>query len=412
MLRLSPQFPQGPTQQRTFLISKGLNDSDVQVFRLILQKTVGRRDPVPTAALSFNDVATMARLSRPTVIRSFNRLKQAKLIHTKRKTDEHYHEGQHVGLCPDILAPAIGIRSWRRDTNQTFTIHCGDAHAVLSTLPEESVNCCVTSPPYFGLRDYDLDGQIGLEETPEEYISKLVSVFRGVHRVLKTDGTLWVNIGDTYATGSGGNNTRSKKQKTNRGTNMAARKPQRSGDLKSKDLIGIPWMLAFALRADGWYLRSEIILHKTNPMPESVPDRPTNAHEQLFLLSKSSKYYYDADAIREPQRDDLNGHHLGRNKRTVWTITAKPSSTGHYAAFPAQIPEACLLAGSPEGSTILDCFNGSGTTGILALRHRRSYIGIELNPEYVDITTKWCEVEMKNVSRRSSATKKNRATGT
>ena len=346
------------------------------------------------------------------MIRSFNRLKKAKLIHTKRKTEEHYHAGQQVGLCPDILAPAIGVRSWRHDTNQTFTIHCGDAHEVLSTLHDESVNCCVTSPPFYLLRDYQIDGQIGMEETPEEYISKLVDVFREVRRVLKADGTLWVNIGDTYATHSGGSITKSKMQKGNKGTNIPARKPLRSGDLKSKDLIGIPWMLAFALRADGWYLRSEIILSKLNPMPESVPDRPTTAHEQLFLLSKSSKYYYDADAIREPQRDDLNGHYLGRNRRTVWTVKTNPSSTGHYATFPPQIPEACLLAGSPQDSCVLDCFNGSGTTGILAVRHRRSYIGIELNPEYVDITTKRCQAEMKNVSRHPSTAKKNRVTGT
>jgi DNA-binding Lrp family transcriptional regulator len=186
-LRLSPHFPQGPTQQRTFLLSKGLNDSDVQVFRLILQKTVGRQEPVPTVALSFSDVARMAGVSRPTVIRSFKRLKTAKLIHTTRKMEDHYHAGQQVGLCPELLAPAIGVKSWRCDTNQTFTIHCGDALEVLATLSDESVNCCVTSPPFFRQRDYDIDGQIGQEETPRQFISQLVGVFKEVRRVLRKD---------------------------------------------------------------------------------------------------------------------------------------------------------------------------------------------------------------------------------
>ena len=397
--RLSPQFPQGPSQQRAFLISKGLNDSDIQVFRLILQRTVGRHEPVPTVALSFSDVASMAGVSRPTVIRSFKRLKAAKLIHTTRKTEDHYHAGQQVGLCPELLAPAIGVSSWHRDTNQTFTIHCGDALESLSRLADESVNCCVTSPPFFRQRDYDIDGQIGQEETPQQFISQLVGVFKEVRRVLRKDGTLWISIADTYATGSGGGGTKSKKQQSNHGTNLPARRPQRSDDLKSKDLIGIPWMLAFALRADGWYLRSDIIVHKVNTFPESVADRPTTSHEHMFLLSKSPKYYYDADAIREPQRDDLNGHYLGRNRRTVWTVTAKPSSTGHYAAFPPQIPEICLLAGSHEGGVVLDPFNGTGTTGIVALKHGRSYIGVELNPGYVDVTTKRCKAEMKNLSK-------------
>lgn len=397
--RLSPQFPQGPSQQRAFLISKGLNDSDIQVFRLILQKTVGRHEPVPTVALSFNDVASMAGVSRPTVIRSFKRLKAAKLIHTTRKTEDHYHAGQQVGLCPELLAPAIGVRSWRCDTNQTFTIHCGDALETLATLSDESVNCCVSSPPCFWQRDYDIDGQIGHEEVPEQYINKLVGVFREVKRVLRNDGTLWVNIGDSYA-GSG-------KGRNGDGTHCVSivgrlQTPPSYPGMKPKDLIGIPWMLAFALRADGWYLRSDIIIHKVNTFPESVADRPTTSHEHLFLLSKSPKYYYDADAIREPQRDDLNGHYLGRNRRTVWTVTAKPSSTGHYATFPPQIPETCLLAGSCESGVILDPFNGAGETGIQAMKHRRSYIGIEINPHYVDITTKRCKAEMKNLSKSQS----------
>jgi DNA modification methylase len=300
-----------------------------------------------------------------------------------------------------------------------FNIHCGDAVAVLQTLPSESVNCCITSPPYFGLRDYGVDGQIGLEETPEQYIDRLVSVFREVRRVLRVDGTLWVNIGDSYARGGAGHpdNMSAKGSSYNR--------PFKTVDgLKSKDLIGIPWMLAFALRADGWYLRSEIIWQKPNPMPESIKDRPTKAHEQIFLLSKSPKYYYDADAVREPFADkrmgnpgafkwsyandavtgkgvrgaggsstklqsegwNADGKITGRNRRTVWTISTKPFKGAHFAVFPPELPKTCMLAGCPEGGVVLDPFSGAATTGIVAVQNDRKYIGIELNPDYVDLS--------------------------
>jgi len=273
---------------------------------------------------------------------------------------------------------------------------------VLKTLPSECVNCCVTSPPYYGLRDYGNDGQIGLEESPDKYVERLVAVFREVRRVLRNDGALWVNIGDVYA-GSWGNYSG---QNRGRGTQRArtvgslstpawegreAQRPAASrpmAGIKNKDLIGIPWMLAFALRADGWYLRSEIIWHKPNPMPESVKDRPTKAHEQIFLLSKSPKYYYDHEAIAEAASQPIGEPHqialreslithgdhkeiLGtsqgaatRNRRSVWTITPKPFKNAHFAVFPPALPETCLLAGSPDGGVVLDPFSGSGTTGI------------------------------------------------
>ena len=296
---------------------------------------------------------------------------------------------------------------------------CGDVLDVLRTLPSESVHCCITSPPYYGLRDYGVDGQIGLEETPEEYVERLVSVFREVRRILRVDGTLWVNIGDSYAgSGKGRNRDGTHRivggiQGANKGTMMGhLRKTQGGLGVKPKDLIGIPWMLAFALRADGWYLRSENIWHKPNPMPESVKNRPTKAHEQVFLLSKSPKYYYDADAIKEPAQDygtndrcnnkkngatglaphrgfkSENYAKSGRNKRSVWTITVKPFKGDHFAVFPPELPEPCLLAGSPEGGVVLDPFSGASTTGIVAVQHGRSYMGIELNPEYIEISRK------------------------
>lgn len=306
----------------------------------------------------------------------------------------------------------------------------------------------MSSPPYYGLRDYGIDGQIGLEESSDKYIKRLVAVFREVRRVLKNDGTLWVNIGDSYA-GSWGNYSG---QNRGRGTQRArtvgslptpawdGRERQRPSasrpmaGIKNKDLIGIPWMLAFALRADGWYLRSEIIWHKPNPMPESVKDRPTKAHEQIFLLSKSPKYYYDHDAIAEAAFQptwkpcqiakrkslaSLDGHRetLGtnqeaatRNKRSVWNITTKPFKGAHFAVFPPELPETCLLAGSPDGGVVLDPFSSSGTTGFVAVKNGRSYIGIELNPEYVAVSEKRYkhEVEMSSVgllNSRAIATK-------
>lgn len=296
-------------------------------------------------------------------------------------------------------------------TKEDFVVHIGNTLDLLQTLEPESVQTCVTSPPYFGLRNYGIDDQIGLESTPEEYLETLVQVFREVRRVLRSDGTLWVNIGDTYATGSGGSGTKSKKQKSNQGTNIAPRKPQRSGNLKIKDLIGIPWRLALALQADGWYLRSDIIWNKPNPMPESVLDRPTKAHEYIFLLSKSPKYIYDAKAIQELTVSDAEGR-VYKNKRTVWTITPK-SEGEHFAVFPPELPEICIKAGTSQygccsecgkswdenGSTckhkkpaapsvVLDPFSGSGTTGIVAINLDRKYIGIELNAEYAALADK------------------------
>lgn len=284
---------------------------------------------------------------------------------------------------------------------------CGDALERLRTLDADSVHCCVTSPPYYNLRDYGVDGQIGREDTPEEYISRLVAVFREVRRVLRPDGTLWLNIGDSYATRSGPQpprNTRNQFGHTAKGV---------PAGYKYKDLIGIPWMLAFALRSDGWYLRRDIIWHKTNAMPESVQDRCAKAHEYIFLLSKSAHYYFDAAAIREPCGTKRNartfrggGAYTGgrsfrnsacvereshgnstnntrsRNKRSVWSMATGQFKAAHYATFPERLVEPCILAGCPEGGTVLDPFTGSGTTGVVAKRLRRNFVGIEISREY------------------------------
>lgn len=291
----------------------------------------------------------------------------------------------------------------------SVTILQGDCLDVLKTLPSESVHCCVTSPPYYGLRDYGMDAQIGLEDTPEAFIAKLVEVFREVRRVLRADGTAWVNMGDSYnGSGKGGVfSEASAKQASNFGANIS--RPTRLDSLKQKDLIGIPWMLAFALRADGWYLRQDIIWHKPNPMPESVTDRCTKAHEYIFLLSKSPRYYYDAEAIKEDlafephasgnvklddsrrDKDQMKknwGADGKRNKRSVWTVTTKPFSGAHFATFPPDLIEPCILAGCPENGTVLDPFGGAGTTALVADRHGRNAILIELNPAYAEIARK------------------------
>lgn len=340
-------------------------------------------------------------------------------------------------------------------------VYTGDALTVLRTLPDESVHCCVTSPPYWGLRDYGtaqwsgglpdcehlnhhgeqgatgqradrtftgsqnfyrdackkcgavrIDAQLGLERTPEEYITRMVEVFREVWRVLRADGTCWINIGDSYANdGKWGGSTGGKHVSALHGEPIGRGK--RNTGLKPKDLVGIPWMLAFALRADGWYLRSEIIWAKPNPMPESVTNRPTKAHEQIFLLAKSERYFYDADAIRD--RSSGTAHSRGdgvnpkaamcfkgskqnasfsaavknivefRNKRTVWTVATQPTPEAHFATYPIALIEPCILAGCPAGGTVLDPFCGAGTTGMAALKHGREFIGIELKPEYVEI---------------------------
>lgn len=385
-------------------------------------------------------------------------------------------------------------------------LHCGDALEILKTLPDQSVNCCVTSPPYYGLRDYGVDGQIGLEATPEEYIEKIVDVFREVRHVLCDDGTAWINLGDSYAgSGKGGQSeeklsvhwnpiyphiNRSKRYSSNyRWNRWGGGNIPTSGLLKPKDLIGIPWRIAFALQADGcvdqkvvctlerirteilemyedeippdkvlnvlerleleymqakgssWWLRSDIIWSKPNPMPESVTDRPTRAHEYIFLLSKSAQYYYDAEAIREPiktstikrlsqpnfdkqnggSKDPKNGNRserrtlenlkeryskqgvwkdrfdgyeywqrlgIGRNRRSMWEIATQPYKEAHFATFPPKLVEPCILAGCPAGGTVLDPFSGAGTSGVICVKHSRNYIGIEINPDYVEMSRK------------------------
>ena len=278
---------------------------------------------------------------------------------------------------------------------------------VLDDLEEQSVYTCITSPPYFGLRDYDAEGQIGLETTPDEYVSNIVNVFRKVKRVLRDDGTVWLNLGDTYCgTGHKGEH-KDPKYKEGRTAQKVAVNNKLEG-LKSKDLIGIPWMVAFALRQDGWYLRQDIIWHKPNPMPESVKDRCTKAHEYIFLLTKQKKYYYDHEAIKYPAKEDwgtrdrtdgkyhnegsglsphtgLEDSYETSNKRSVWTVTTKPFKGAHFAVFPPDLIEPCVLAGCPEGGTVLDPFGGAGTAGLVADRHGRNAILIELNKDYSEI---------------------------
>jgi len=294
-----------------------------------------------------------------------------------------------------------------------------DALFALRELPDESVNCCVTSPPYYALRDYGLDAQIGREDTPEEYIERLVAVFHELKRVLRSDGTFWLNIADTYCgTGNKGYYADPKNPKGRNGQQTA--KNARAPGCKQKDLIGIPWLLAFALRADGWYLRSDIIWQKENPMPESCKDRPSRCYEHIFLLTKSKKYFYDAAAIAEPvaattaaryrtgrgaghkyadevpgqgkvqgiNRTRSGGYYdealipTMRNKRDVWLINTVPYSGGHFAAYPPKLAETCILAGCPKGGVVIDPFLGSGTTAAVAKSLDRHYIGIELNIEY------------------------------
>ena len=294
-------------------------------------------------------------------------------------------------------------------------ILCGDALEQLKTLPDGSVNCCVTSPPYFGLRDYGVDGQIGLEDTPEAYVARLVEVFREVRRVLRDDGTLWLNIGDSYAANRSYQVPSTKGGAKHGHGQAAGGKGSRVPDgLKPKDLIGIPWMLAFALRADGWYLRQDIIWSKPNPMPESVRDRCTKAHEYVFLLSKSERYLFDADAVKEESKTPwssargfsekgqsarsagIDGHRngagahsdelkTGRNRRSVWTVATRPYKGAHFATFPPALIEPCILAGSRPGDFVLDPFMGSGTTAQVALQRGRRYLGCELNPEYEEL---------------------------
>lgn len=323
------------------------------------------------------------------------------------------------------------------------TILNGDCREVLKTLPDASVNCCVTSPPYWGLRDYGHTAQIGLERTPEEYVASLVAVFRQVRRAMRDDGTLWLNMGDSY-TGYWGKKYAHKPFGEDRTPDASTPPHKDTPDwwamgLKPKELVGIPWRVAFALQADGWWLRSDIIWHKPNPMPESVTDRPTKSHEYIFLLTKSDRYYYDAEAIKEPTADPARekrcegenayrgqaairprgatrrhrkpagwdtgtGAHgafhregraqeveyteteaTNRNKRDVWTVPTAPYSGAHFATFPPALITPCILAGCPQGGTVLDPFGGSGTTGEVSEANGRNSVLIELNEQYIEL---------------------------
>ena len=298
------------------------------------------------------------------------------------------------------------------------TIICADALDGLKVLEDESVDMCVTSPPYYGLRDYGTERQIGMEESPQEYVKNLTEIFMEVHRVLKPTGTLWLNIGDSYAgsgkgpmslavAGNGKNKTLYEKNK------RVQEVPKTWAGIKPKDMIGIPWMLAFSLRESGWYLRSDIIWKKRNCLPESVKDRPTKCYEHIFLLSKEKKYYYDYKAIQEPLMDvskarykrgrSANSKYVGqqgitqvrenfsdfdqefRRKRDVWEVSTNTYKMDeHFAMYPEKLIEPCILAGSPKGGIVLDPFFGSGTTGAVSKRLGRQYVGIEINPKYCE----------------------------
>jgi site-specific DNA-methyltransferase (adenine-specific) len=264
----------------------------------------------------------------------------------------------------EIVAPAP-LLEYRGST-----LFEGDALTVLRRLPSRAVQCVVTSPPYWGLRDYGIEAQIGLEPTLPHFINRLTQIFGEIRRVLKDDGLLWLNIGDGYTSGNRGWRAPDKKNKARA---MDVR-PDTPEGLKPKDLLGIPWRLALALQDDGWYLRADVIWHKPNVTPESVKDRPTRAHEYLFLFSKSQRYFYDRDAVAEPG---------GRNCRSVWTIPTQAAAGAHFATFPPALVEPCINAASRPGDWVLDPFFGSGTVGIVAERLNRPYLGIELNPDYV-----------------------------
>jgi site-specific DNA-methyltransferase (adenine-specific) len=271
------------------------------------------------------------------------------------------------------------------------TLLLGDCADKLKEIPDESVDLVVTSPPYFGLRDYKNEKQIGLEKTPREFITKLVEIFREIHRILKNKGTIWINIGDSYNTQPAGNKIPSGFSQT-RPSRLSCNGDQETVKIgrnliegfKKKDLLGIPWRLAFALQDDGWYLRQDIIWSKPNPMPESVTDRCTKSHEYLFLLSKKEKYYFDIESIKEPSKTKEFGN--TRNPRSVWSIPLKPFKCGkHYATFPIDLIKPCILAGSPIDGIVLDPFMGSGTTGLAAVELNRRFIGIEIAPEYFEL---------------------------
>ena len=332
----------------------------------------------------------------------------------------------------------------------SVSLYAGDCLDLMRGMEAGIVNTCVTSPPYYGLRDYGMPGQLGLEKTPAEYVARMVEIFREVRRLLRDDGTLWLNLGDSYCNTNGF--ARADPEWQRQGRNDAPANNRKLDALheagyKTKDLIGIPWMVAFALRADGWYLRQDIIWAKPNPMPESVTDRCTKSHEYIFMLSKSARYFYDAEAIKEPaiyrERDDVAGGNKGiethhspggrykplykdarsydgkhtdkqrghgrrhagfndrwdamskteqcgamRNKRSVWTVAPQPFADAHFATFPPKLIQPCILAGCPEGGTVLDPFMGAGTTAFVAKESGRKAIGCELNPAYIDLAIK------------------------
>jgi DNA modification methylase len=295
-------------------------------------------------------------------------------------------------------------------------IEFGDCRTIMEKWHKEGikVQTCVTSPPYFGLRDYGVDGQIGLEQTVDEYVAAIVDVFKRVKDILADDGTLWLNLGDSYYNYRGGKGQALVKQTVSNNLQdlpqVCARRGNKQAGLKEKDLIGIPWRVAFALQADGWYLRQDIIWNKPNPMPESVRDRCTKSHEYIFLLTKNSKYFFDNEAIKEPVKEDWGTrdrsegkyHNEGSglsphsgleksyemaNKRSVWTVTTKPFKGAHFAVYPPELIEPCIMSGSKIGDVVLDPFMGSGTTAAVAQRLNRLYLGCELNTEYAALQT-------------------------
>lgn len=317
------------------------------------------------------------------------------------------------------------------------TLHHGDALDIARTLPSESVNCIVTSPPYFGLRDYGHDEQMGSEETVHGYVAGMVALFRELRRVLAADGTLWLNIGDSYGGGAAiGRNDAGRNFTGGGGNRQGSGNPGAQGRRtpvgQAKNLLGVPWRVAFGLQDDGWILRSDIIWAKPNPMPESVTDRPTKSHEYLFLLAKSPKYYFDSDAIAEdavkgdagsrydtgkiathqldraqkgprfggtkygddtsqqsrPKSGNVYESNGKRNRRSVWTVASQPFGGAHFAVYPPELIRPCILAGSRPGDTVLDPFSGSGTTGMVATEEGRKYIGIDLNSDYLDLSLK------------------------
>jgi DNA modification methylase len=327
--------------------------------------------------------------------------------------------------APSVQNGAEERPPWLDDGD--IRLYQGDCREVLATLPVQSVQTCVTSPPYWGLRDYGTgDAQIGLESSPGEYVERMVAVFREVRRVLRDDGTVWLNLGDSYASGevgrvdasqfsnSGGVANRTPLKDGHKhvaGVPRSQRRIEQRTGLKPKDLVGVPWRVAFALQADGWYLRSDIVWSKPNPMPESVTDRPTKAHEYLFLLSKRPRYFYDADAIREASDhphlagklqkvsyhdagsmrndgDSIATRTVARNRRSVWTIATEPFPEAHFATYPQALVRPCILAGSRPGDTVFDPFIGSGTTALVARNHGRRCIGIDLSAEYLGIAAK------------------------